>query len=125
MFFVAFQPSAFQSNAFQEGYGGTLGPTLHRDGGEEGYKKHKRLEVKPEKLEFRDSDRRLRLRAAIEAHFAEPVVAQVVKPYTRLGRNNAVKINWAQVYENLEGMERALAAAQREIDDEDDILSIM
>ena len=127
MFFVAFQPNAFQSNAFQEGFGS---PSLagHK-GGDDAWKK-KRVDVESKKLEFRDSDRRMRLRAAIEAQFAEPEIQQALKPYTKVPTRpwEPVKVNWEQIYANMESLERQISAvkAQRAIqEDDEEILSII
>ena len=128
MFFVAFQPDAFQSNAFQEGFGNAVKPVGHY-GGDDAWKK-KRVDVESKKLEFRDSDRRMRLRAAIEAQFAEPEIQAAISPYVNAAKSPIQRpsINWERMYQDMEEMERQLNSirATRDLaDDDDEVLSII
>lgn len=107
-----------------------LAPSIHvfagHIGGDDAPRKRRRVEdFKPEK--FGDLERRMRLRAALEAQFEAPQIKEALKPYTKMPKrpNAPIKFNWAQVYEHIDEMERTIAAMRRDIDDEDDILSIM
>ena len=117
-----FQTGAFQSNAFQQGTGA---PGHVRHGGDDAWKKKRIEDIRPQK--FGDIERRMRLRVSIEEQIAEPRVQVAIAPYMRPGRHQP-KVNWAQIYENIEQLEKIIAAVQRarqeEIDDEDDFLSL-
>ena len=127
MFFVAFQPTAFQSNAFQEGFGTPSLPAGHY-GGDDAWKK-KRTDVESKKLEFRDTDRRMRLRALIEEQFKEPEVSQAIARYSRPAASplQPPVFNWGRIYQDMELLERQIASlrAQRIKDDDEEVLSII